>query len=169
MAIFGYFRVYGMYVVQMYHTDLTLLSLIVAYVAIPMIIMNTLIVPIIPKKLSPKTLTAFFCLLMGLFMIIIVIPQSFNALWITLFLSTAALAPALTYSASMISFMVDKSRQGSVMGNNQSILAGAQGLSAFLGGAIAIIAVRLPLTFFGIIGLIAGILLLHKRTSPQTS
>lgn len=163
LSIFGFLRVYAIYAVELYKVDLVELSILVAYVAIPFILMNLLVVPRIQHKAKPKTITMIASFLMGLFMIIVIAPDSFNALWITLFLATAALAITMTFSVSMISFMADDSHQGSVMGNNQSIISGAQGISALLGGTLAAIAIRLPFIAFGIFAILATIMLVRKR------
>lgn len=163
MSIFGYFRVYAMYAVERFHVSTPLLSLIVAYVAVPIILFNTFATTRLSKLATPKKLTTIFSFLMGLFMILISIPEKFHYIWITLFLTTSAVAIVITFCATMLSFQVSKSRQGAVMGNNQSLQASAQGISAILGGLAATLAIWLPLTLFGFFGLIAGLLLINKK------
>lgn len=165
LSIFGYLRVYPMYVQEMYHTDLALLSLVVAYVSLPFIIMNLIAVPILAKSRwkLPKPLTMLFSWLMGCFMILIVVPDDIRFLWITLFTTTAAVALTMTFSAVLLSLMVDHKKQGAVMGNNQSLLSLAQALSAFFAGTFAALATRLPLIIFGFLAIFAGTMLFRKK------
>ncbi len=164
-AIFGYLRFYPTYITLIFNTPFALLSLIIAYVAFPFIIVNIFLTPFFSRLRAAKRITLISSIIMGIAMISIVCFSSFNSIWITLGITTFSLAFANTFSVAMISFMVDKTRQGSVMGNNQSLVAGAQGVSAIVGGAIAMIATFLPLVFYGLLGILAGILLLLRHHS----
>lgn len=162
-AIFGYLRIYPIYLITTYHPSFGLLSLIIAYVALPFIVVNLFFTPLLSSLHRPKRLTLIFAILMGLAMISIVLFRPFYSVWITLAITTFALAITKTFSVAMISFLADKENQGAVMGNNQSLVSGAQAISAFAGGIIAIMAAFLPLVIFGLLSILAGILLLRRR------
>lgn len=162
LAIFGFFRVYGIYMVEFYQVDVITLSLIVAYVSIPMIFMNMFVIKRL-KKQTPKRFVEISATLMGIFMLSIVLIPYFYSIWVTLFLTTAAIAVTMTFSAAMISFRASKEEQGKVMGNNLSLQSGAQGISAAMGGMIATLATGAPLAFFGILGMLASLLLSQRE------
>jgi DHA1 family tetracycline resistance protein-like MFS transporter len=92
-------------------------------------------------------------------MVIIVIPDSQNALWVTLFLAAFALAICLPACATMLSVAVGEAEQGRVMGNNQSLQVGAEALSGLVCGLLAALLVPLPLIVLAAIALLAAIVL----------
>ena len=69
----------------------------------------------------------------------------------------------MTAIAALISSVVGADRQGRVMGNNQAIQVGAEGLSGILGGLIAAIAIWLPLIVLAGIALLGVALLLYRK------
>ncbi len=161
-SLFGFLRIYPTFVTVKFKIDFGVLSMIVAYVSLPFVVVNLFLTPLFSKLRAPKQITMIFSILMGFSMISIVLFPQFNALWFTLAITTFCLAVVNTFSAAMISFMADREYQGSVMGNNQSLVSGAQGVSAILGGALATIVAFLPLVFFGILAIIAGIMLFRR-------
>lgn len=163
IAIFGYLRFYPTYVQLTFDTHFSTLSLIIAYVALPFIIVNLFLTPFFSRLKAAKEITLVSSIAMGIAMISIVCFRQFNSIWYTLAITTTALAFANTFSVAMISFMAEKEKQGSVMGNNQSLVAGAQGISSILGGLVAMLATVLPLITFGLLGILAGVMLLRRH------
>ena len=163
IAIFGFFRSYSMYLVEIFQLDLAKLSLMVAYVSLPMILMNIFIIPFFSRFLTAKTWTMLSSFAMGIFMILIVFFPYMPAIWFTLFITTSAIAIAMTFSASNISFLAERSRQGAVMGNNQSLVSLAESISASFAGVLAALFVWLPLATLGLFGIAASILLMKKQ------
>ena len=133
-SIFGFFRCYPMYIVNAFHVDASKLSEFIAWVGVPIVLVNLGITSFLSKRFSPKTLTIWSSFLTGIFMLLIVIPHSSAALWILLFLTSAALALSLPSCSTMLSFAASPTEQGRVMGNNQSLQVAAEALSAFAGG-----------------------------------
>jgi hypothetical protein len=82
-----------------------------------------------------------------------------RALWVTLFLPGLAIAVALPACASMLSLMVSADEPGSVLGNNQSIVVGAEALSGFAAGLLAALAIELPLIALAGVAVFAAVLL----------
>lgn len=169
LAIFGFFRTYGMYCVETYQVDIVMLSLIVTYVALPIIIANLILTHFVSKFAAPKSITALFAFLLGCFMLSIVLFRPFFTIWITLFFTALSIGLTLTFIAAMISFLGDHSNQGSLMGYNQSIQSGAQGLSSLLGGVLASVAINLPIIFFGCTSILTATILFkhNKKNSLQ--
>ena len=165
LSAFGFLRIYSTYLLLKFHIEFGLLSLIVAYVGLPFILVNIFIIPLLSKLKSPKKITLVFSIFMGISMMSVSFFNNFNSIWFTLGITTAALAIAITFSVSMISFMADREKQGAVLGDNQSLVSGAQGVSAIVGGLFAMITIYLPLIAFGILGVLAGILLLRRHHS----
>jgi MFS family permease len=162
-SIFGFFRCYPMYIVDAFHVSAFKLSEYIAWVAVPIILVNLGVTGALSKRFSPSTLTLWSGLLTGLFMLLIILPGSSNALWITLFLTSAALALALPACSTLLSLSAGDHEQGQVMGNNQSLQVAAEALSAFIGGLLASIAIPLSLIVLALTAIVtAGLIVLTK-------
>jgi MFS family permease len=119
------------------------------------------------KYFSPKRITITSAIATGIFMLIIIIPNRENALWITLFLTGLALALCLPACSALLSMTASESEQGSAMGNNQAMSAGAEAISGLVGGLLAAWFIKFPLIVMGILAIIAGIILLFVK--PKSS
>ena len=135
------------------------LSLYIAWVAVPIVLTNLWLTGFISRYISPRKATIASAVFMGIFMIVVVLPRSPNALWITLFLTSAGLAICLPSCATLLSTSVSKNIQGKVMGNNQSMQVAAESLSAILSGLIATVIIKLPIIIWGIVAGIAALTL----------
>jgi predicted MFS family arabinose efflux permease len=167
LSIFGFFRVYPMYLVDEFHMGVGTVSEYVAFVAVPIVIANVWLVGALSRHARPRTMVLYSALAMGLLMAVIVIPKSTAALWFTLGATAFALAICLPSCAAMLSLAAPDQEQGRAMGNNQSMQVGAESLSGLAGGALVAILITLPLLVFA--GLAAGSLLLvnlARRRSP---
>jgi predicted MFS family arabinose efflux permease len=96
-------------------------------------------------------------------MVLVVIPSSQGALWITLFLTSLALAVCLPSCATLLSVSVDERDQGRVMGNNQALQVGAESLSGIIGGLLAAVMVKLSLIALGVVAVVAAAVLVFIR------
>jgi hypothetical protein len=92
-------------------------------------------------------------------MVLVVIPSSQGALWITLFLTSLALAVCLPSCATLLSVSVDER----VMGNNQALQVGAESLSGIIGGLLAAVMVKLSLITLGVVAIVAAAVLVLVR------
>lgn len=160
LAIFGFFRCYPMYLTSEYGMKVNELSHFIAWVALPIVLTNLWLTGFLSRHISPRTATIIAAFLMAIFMIVIVIPKSKDALWVTLFLTSSALAICLPSCATLLSTAVDKRIQGKVMGNNQSMQVAAESLSAILSGLIATIIIKLPLILWGVVAVLAALTLI---------
>ena len=167
LSIFGFFRVYPMYLVDRFHLGVGSVSEYVAYVAVPIVIANVWLVGALSRRARPATMVVFSALAMGVLMALIVVPQSRVSLWFTLGPTALALAICLPSCAAMLSLAADDREQGRAMGNNQSMQVGAESLSGFAGGALAAIATKLPLLVCAAAALLGSTTLapLHRRKS----
>ena len=159
LSIFGFFRVYPMYLVDEFHMGVGRVSEYVAFVAVPIVIANVWLVGALSRHARPRTMVLYSALAMGLLMAVIVIPKSTAALWFTLGATALALAICLPSCAAMLSLAASDQEQGRAMGNNQSMQVGAESLSGLAGGALAAILITLPLLVFAGVA-VAGSLLL---------
>jgi DHA1 family tetracycline resistance protein-like MFS transporter len=159
LAIFGFFRVYPMYLVNRFHMGVSRESLFVAWVAVPIVAANLGIVGWLAKRLSARQTAARAAGVLAVAMAAIVVPHSENALWITLGVSALALAVCLPAAAAIISEAVSAAEQGSALGSNQSLQVGAEALAGLAGGLLAAIATGLPLIAMAALALIASLLL----------
>jgi MFS family permease len=168
LAIFGFFRVYPMYLVDKFHMGVGQVSEYVAFVAVPIVVANVWLVGALSRHARPRTMVLYSALAMGVLMAIIVIPKSTTALWFTLGATALALAICLPSCAAMLSLAADDQEQGRAMGNNQSMQVGAESLSGLAGGALAAIEVELPLLVFAGVAVAGGVMLANlARRRPS--
>lgn len=162
LAIFGFFRCYPMYLVDEFHLGVGKISEFIAWVGVPIVLANLWLTGFLSQRYNVKHLTIFSALLTGIFMILVVIPASQASLWITLFLTSLALAICLPASATLLSTTAHADEQGRVMGNNQALQVGAEALSGLVGGLLAAILVKLSLIILGIVAIIAAGIIVVK-------
>jgi predicted MFS family arabinose efflux permease len=168
LAIFGFFRVYPMYLVDEFHMGVGQVSEYVAFVAVPIVVANVWLVGALSRHARPRTMVLYSALAMGVLMGIIVIPKSTAALWFTLGATALALAICLPSCAAMLSLAANDQEQGRAMGNNQSMQVGAESLSGLAGGALAAIEVELPLLVFAGVAVAGGVMLANlARRRPS--
>jgi MFS family permease len=159
LSIFGFFRVYPMYLVDEFHMGVGQVSEYVAFVAVPIVIANLWLVGALSRHARPRTMVLYSALAMGVLMAVIVIPRSTAALWFTLGSTALALAICLPSCAAMLSLAADDQEQGRAMGNNQSMQVGAESVSGLAGGALAAALITLPLLVFAGVAVAGGLVL----------
>jgi len=159
LAIFGFFRVYPIYLVDHFGMSVSRESEFIAWVAVPIVVANLGLVGWLSGKLDPRRLTVRFGVTLAVCLAAVVVPHPEGALWVTLFACALALAVCLPSMAAMISAAADAERQGSALGSNQSLQVGAEGVSGLAGGGLAAISTALPLPTMGVLALCgAGLL-----------
>ena len=167
LAIFGFFRCYPMYLVDQFHLGVSRISEFIAWVGVPIVLANLWLTSWLSNRFTTKTIAVWSGLLTGVFMLLVVLPRQVNALWVTLFLTSAALAPGLPSYATLLSTSASQDEQGKVMGNNQSVLVGAEALSGLIGGLLAAIMVKLSLVALGVIAILSALLLSRYRLKTR--
>jgi MFS family permease len=163
LAIFGFFRVYPMYLVDHFGMGVSRESEFVAWVAVPIVLANLGLVAWLSRRLDPRRLTVRFAIALALCLALVVIPRPEGALWATLFACALALAICLPSMATMISAAVGPAEQGSALGSNQSLQVGAEGISGLAGGGLAAISTALPLPAMGALALLGAGMLSRPR------
>ena len=159
LAIFGFFRVYPMYLVDHFGMGVSRESEFIAWVAVPIVLANLGLVAWLSGKLDPRRLTVRFGIALAVCLALVVVPHPEGALWATLFACSLALAVCLPSMAAMISAAVGPAEQGAALGSNQSLQVGAEGVSGLAGGGLAAISTSLPLPAMGALALLgAGLL-----------
>jgi MFS family permease len=167
LSIFGFFRSYPMYLVDGFGMGVSKESEFIAWVALPIIMMNLGLTKFFAARFSSRRLTFASALLTGLFMIFIIVPSGQNWLFLTLFLTAFALALCLPACATLLSNSANAEEQGSAMGNNQSLQVGAEALSSALGGLLAALFVKLSLIAFGLTAILGALLLLRTKRAKS--
>jgi predicted MFS family arabinose efflux permease len=168
LSIFGFFRVYPMYLVNHFHMAVGRESEFVAWVAVPIVAANLGIVGWLAGRLSARQMAARAAVLLGIAMATIVIPDTPEALWVTLGVTALALAICLPAAASVISEAVSSDEQGAALGTNQSLQVGAEAASGVGGGILAAIATALPLSVMAALALAAaGLVSTESSQSPR--
>jgi predicted MFS family arabinose efflux permease len=148
LAIFGFFRVYPMYLVLHFHLDVGKESLFVAWVAVPIVVANLWLVGRLSRRWAASILASVSGLATGILLVLLPFPGVLNLLWLTLGLTALALAVCLPSCATNLSLAVGDAEQGQVMGNNQSLQVGAESISGVLGGVAAAAVIELPFVIF---------------------
>jgi MFS family permease len=161
LAIFGFFRVYPIYLVDHFGMGISRESEFIAWVAVPIVIANLGLVAWLSRRLDPRRLTIRFGIALAVCLAAVVVPHPEGALWATLAACALALAVCLPSMASMISQAVGAEQQGSALGANQSLQVGAEGLSGLAGGGLAAISTVLPLPAMGALALVGSGLLMR--------
>jgi DHA1 family tetracycline resistance protein-like MFS transporter len=171
LAIFGFFRVYPMYLVDEFHLGVGKVSEFVSWVAVPIVLANLWLVGALSRRARPATLVLASSVATGVVMAVIVLPHSELALWFTLGLTALALAVCLPSCAAMLSLAAEDREQGRAMGNNQSMQVGAEALTGLAAGALAAIFVKLPLLVFAGAALVGSAMLsrLRRRTTASSA
>jgi hypothetical protein len=141
LAIFGFFRVYPMYLVNRFHMSVARESLLVAWVAVPIVAANLGIVSWLARRLTPRQTAPVLAVAMAA----IVIPSKQGALWVTLGVTALAVAICLPAAAAIISQAVAPEQQGSALGSNQALQVGAEALTGVVGGLLGALAAVIPL------------------------
>jgi DHA1 family tetracycline resistance protein-like MFS transporter len=163
LALFGFFRVYPMYLVDEFGLDVGEVSEYVAYVAVPIVIANLWLVGALSRRYEPRTMAVGAALATGGLMALIVVPNSELSLWFTLAPTALAVAICLPACAAMLSLAAGEEEQGRAMGNNQSMQVGAEAISGLAGGGLAAVLVKLPLLVFAAAAALGGLLLARSR------
>jgi DHA1 family tetracycline resistance protein-like MFS transporter len=161
LAIFGFFRVYPIYLVDHFGMGISRESEFIAWVAVPIVVANLGLVAFLSRRLDPRRLTIRCGLALAVCLAAVVVPHPQGALWVTLGACALALAVCLPSMASMISQAVGPGEQGSALGSNQSLQVGAEGLSGLAGGGLAAISTALPLPAMGALALLGSGLLMR--------
>ncbi|MGH7925624.1 MAG: MFS transporter, partial [Candidatus Binatus sp.] len=112
LAIFGFFRCYPMYLVDEFHLGVAQESEYIAWVGVPIVLANLWLTGYLAKHFTTRSMTFWSALLTGIFMIVVIVPPSRSALWVTLFLTSLALAICLPSCATILSTSVGEADQG---------------------------------------------------------
>ncbi len=156
LAIFGFFRVYPMYLINRFHMSVARESLFVGWVAVPIVVANLGIVAWLSRRLTPRQTAARGAAVLAVLMASIVIPHAEAGLWITLGLTALLVAICLPAAAAIISEAVPSDQQGQALGSNQSLQVGAEATSGLVGGLLAAVATALPLAVMAGLSLAAA-------------
>lgn len=149
-----------MYLVDEYNFTVPTLSIYIAWVAVPVVIVNLWLNGYLSRFYTPVNMTIVTSILTGIFIFIITIPHDSIYLWATLLPPAFALSLCLPACATMLSLRVKPEQQGTVMGNNQSLQVAAEAMSGFGAGLLAAIFISLPLIVISVVAVVAGVLLL---------
>lgn len=163
LAIFGFFRVYPMYLINRFHMDVARESLFVAWVAVPIVVANLGLVSWLARRLTPRQTAARTAPVLAVALAAIVIPQVQGALWVTLGVTGLAAAICLPAAAAIVSAAVPPDQQGSALGSNQSLQVGAEAITGLAGGLLAALSIRLPLDTMAVLAVLAAALLARPR------
>jgi DHA1 family tetracycline resistance protein-like MFS transporter len=169
IAIFGYFRVYPLYLVDAFRVSLTRESQFVAWVAVPIVAANLGLVAALLKRYDIRTVMTAAGLLAAVALIVVPLPGKLNLLWLTLALSSLGVAILLPLCSVRVSAAVAADEQGLALGSNQALQVGGEAVSGLVGGALAAIVSGLPLVVFGVVALGATAFSWIRRPAPSVA
>ena len=155
VAIFGFFRVYPLYLVDAFRVTLTRESLFIAWVAVPIVLANMGLVAALLRRFDLPSVLVAAGVLAGVSLIVAPLPGRQGLLWLTLGLSSLGIAILLPVCAARISAAVSGDEQGLALGTNQALQVGGEAASGLIGGALAAVVSGLPLIVFGVVALVA--------------
>ena len=157
LAIFGFFRAYPMYLVGQFQLGVSVMSEFVAWVGVPIVLVNLGLTGFLSRRVPLKMLTVCSAAATGLLAAPVVAPRTTTLLWPLLFLTAGALAVCLPSCATLLSQAAGEREQGQVMGDNQALQVAAEAVSGLMSGLLAAMLVKLPLIVFGGIALGAAL------------
>ncbi len=163
LAIFGFYRVIQMYMVDEWNFGTDKVTFYYAYLAVIAGIANTFFFGPLSKRFTLKAITTWTAVIGGLLVIIIIVPKSEMSYWFTAGPAAFITVMAIAACGSYLSTLVGPERQGRVLGNNLALQVGAESLSALIGGFLAAILIPLPLITYGVVAIIGGLLLITYR------
>jgi MFS family permease len=149
LALFGYFRMVLVYLVDRWHTTVDQTTLIYSGLALISAVASFGLMAPLTRRFGLDRLAVGACVVAGIAMILVTAFPGLNSIWITAGATTLAGTLALAACPTILSNAVSMERQGRVLGNNQALQVGAESLSAIAGGAMAALFVPLPLIAFG--------------------
>lgn len=169
LAIFGFFRAYPMYLVGRFQLDVSAVSEFVAWVGLPIVLVNLGLTGFLTARFSDRTTTIAAAAVTGLLVASVVLPETTAPLWPILFVAAAALAVCLPACATLLSKAAGALDQGRVMGANQALQVAAEALSGAAAGVLAAVAITLPLVALGAVAVLgaAFLLLAIPRTEAR--
>lgn len=159
LALFGYFRMVLVYMVDRWGTTVHQTTTIYSGLALISAVASFGLMAPLSKHFGLKRLAIGAAVLAGLAMISVTVPPQLGSIWLTAGLTTLTGTLVLAACPTILSNQVSPERQGRVMGNNQALQVGAESLSAVIGGALAAASIPLPLIVFGVLLVAAGSLL----------
>ncbi|MEO6053713.1 MAG: MFS transporter [Chthoniobacterales bacterium] len=163
LGIFGFFRCYPMYFVDQFNMGVSRVSEFIAWFSVPIIIGSVWLAGALTARYPIAKVTIWSAIFTALSMILIVIPSSPNALWVTLVIVGLPLSVCMTSCATMLSVSVPAEKQGSVLGNNQALQVFAESVSGLIGGFIAALMVKASLAAMAGFVLIGAVALLVRH------
>lgn len=160
-AIFGFFRAYPMHLVEAFGFNIYELSYYIAWVAVPIVLLNLTITAPLLKAFQPSTILACGSLGIGLSIFFLMqVTHPGPLLWLSLFLTALFIGICLPSSPVFIARSAHKSILSEVLESDMGILKGAEAVASLCGGALAAIFIQLPLIVFGALALISALLLI---------
>lgn len=159
LAAFGFFRAYPMYLAQALHLGVSRISEFVAWVGLPIVLVNLGVTGLVASRVDPPRLTLIAAIGTGVFVSAVALVPDRTWLWPVLFLAGGAIALLLPACAMLLSAQAGAQEQGLAMGGNQALQVGAEALSGALAGVLAAISAHLPLPTLGAFALLAAALL----------
>lgn len=159
LALFGFFRVILIFMADAFHMDVERSTVTYAYLALMSLSASLFLVGPVIRQFGLRRVAVGSAILSGALMIVVVLPYSAGWLWFTAGPCALIGTLTLTSCATILANSVPGDREGRVMGNNQALQVGAEGLGSVVGGALAAFMVALPLVSFGALLVLTGVLL----------
>ncbi|MCC5832338.1 MAG: MFS transporter [Chlamydiales bacterium] len=167
LSIYGFFRGFPIYLVDKFSLNISKLSEFIALQNLPIILVFLFLSGWISKRMTFRSALTIGALSSGIFMLTLILPNEPNEIWLPLFFTTGSFALALPGTNALLSSLASKKEQGRVLGNNQSLQVLGEALSALAAGLISSIFIKLSIISFGVLIILAAILLTFIKSTPR--
>ncbi|KTD82574.1 MFS transporter [Legionella waltersii] len=163
-SVQGLYRVVPLYIEDTWDISLHTFSLLISFVSLMCFIANLLLLNKLATRFSTKVLLGGLLIVSSLSVLLIIVPDNFNWIWLTYGCAVIPTIMMLPTCTTWLSEHVSSQEQGQVLGNNQALLVLGESTSAALGGVVAAIMVPLPIVMTAVILLMTGFLVLRDKS-----
>lgn len=163
LGFFSFFRFLAVYFERVFDFTISELAYLIVYDSLWITFGLFFLVRPLAKRFSSGRLLAVSSIFLGIFIILLTIPNYANALFWTIPPIGICLSIAMTNGSVLVSDSVPQDFHGSAMGSLQSVQVFAEIVTGILGGWLATSMPSLPLEIGAIMAILCGGFLLLKK------
>ncbi|MDN3504306.1 MAG: MFS transporter [Rhabdochlamydiaceae bacterium] len=169
MGVFGFFRLFPQFMVNNYSISHSTLCFSMVNLDLPIIIISLFFIKPIVNRFSLIGIMRMGALILALGITLIIGLNSFLSTWFTIYFAAIGIAYIMPTTTSLISSQVHIQKQGSVLGNNTSLVILAQLTAVLISIGFTHINIRIPLSIAIVMLIIATFLTKLIKLNKTTS
>jgi MFS transporter, DHA1 family, tetracycline resistance protein len=162
------FQFNPVYFVQQWEFTSSQVGWLMSYTSVSMVSTQWLLIKPIGKRWTPRIITSFSAILLGLFLILMITPTNWRWLCLLLPVIGACMAVGTTNMSALLSNTAPAESQGRMLGVAHSVRVFGSALLCFGGGILAGLAPQYPILVGAVASVIAGFLLIAGGRRGQT-